>query len=71
MFAGSTAVADRVREALADDPRTNHAIIEVTSSQGIVTLSGTVNSVQVSDVAEEIARQTPGVVSVVNELKVR
>jgi osmotically-inducible protein OsmY len=69
MSAISTDVASQVRQALLDDPRTKDEVIEVSTMSGIVTLSGQVKSVRVSEAAEEIARQQPGVVSVVNELK--
>ncbi|HLH73181.1 MAG TPA: BON domain-containing protein, partial [Chloroflexota bacterium] len=55
---------------LAADPRTALAPIDVTTQGGEVTLSGTVTSPRVKQAAEEIARAVPGVVVVLNELRV-
>lgn len=70
MITQSQDVPQRVMNALLNDPRTEQAIIEVIHDRGIVTLSGTVDSRDTSRAAEEIAREQPGVVSVVNELKI-
>ena len=70
MVMPTTSTADRVMEALQNDPRTKGAIIDVAASGGIVTLSGKVKSQQVREAAEEIARGQSDVLSVVNELKV-
>ena len=59
-----------ISEALYQDKRTQKAVIEVGCNQGIVVLSGHVKSAAVIQAAEEIARSQPGVLSVVNELKV-
>lgn len=63
-------VGQQVTSALMDDPRTKEAVIEVSNDRGILTLIGTVDSEETRQAAEAIARQQPGVVSVVNELKV-
>jgi osmotically-inducible protein OsmY len=65
-----TAIVARVTAALADDPRTEMAVIEVISERGLVTLKGEVDSAKVRDAAEKIAAELPGVVSVVNALEV-
>jgi osmotically-inducible protein OsmY len=65
-----TAVAARVEAALADDPRTSLAVIDVTSQHGVVTLRGSVDSPEISEAAEEIAEAQSGVVEVVNALEV-
>ena len=59
-----------VGNALLEDPRTQDAIIDVASDRGIITLTGTVDSQEVREIAEEIARDNQGVITVVNELKV-
>ncbi len=66
-----TAIMARVVAALADDPRTANAVIEVASDRGVVTLSGTVDSPEVRGAAQEIAARQPGVVAVVNALEVQ
>jgi osmotically-inducible protein OsmY len=63
-------VTKQISDALYEDPRTRKAIIDVSCNQGIVVLSGMVNSRAVIQAAEEIARSQPGVISVVNELKI-
>jgi osmotically-inducible protein OsmY len=65
------AVAARVQYALLSDPRTELSTIDVTNQpSGVITLGGTVDSVEVREAAEEIADETPGVISVINELSV-
>jgi uncharacterized protein YrrD len=63
-------VTAHVTAALADDPMTDMAVIDVISEQGLVTLKGQVDSVEIRQAAEEIAKKQPGVVSVVNALEV-
>jgi len=65
-----SSITKQVAEALMNDPRTKGSIIEVGNNQGIVILTGTVKSPAVSQAAEEISRSQPGVISVVNELKI-
>ncbi len=65
-----TAIVAAVTAALAQDPRTKDAVIEVISDRGVVTLKGQVESGEVRRVAEVIAAQQPGVVAVINELEV-
>ncbi len=63
-------VTKQITDALMNDPRTKGCIIDVGYNQGVVILTGTVKSASMSQAAEEIARSTPGVLSVTNELKV-
>ncbi len=65
-----TALVARVTARLAEDPRTALAPIDVSALGGEVTLSGAVTSPRVKQAAEEIARSIPGVVVVLNELRV-
>ena len=69
--AGTTSVSERVLDALQNDPRTRDAVIDATFHQGAVTLSGIVNSHQISEAADEIARQQEGVITVINDMRVR
>jgi osmotically-inducible protein OsmY len=65
------AVTARVQYALFADPRTELSAIDVINQpSGVVTLKGVVDSVEVQEAAEEIAGETPGVLSVINELSV-
>ena len=63
-------LAERVREALQSDSRTQKSAIEVTARGGLVTLKGTAPSAEVVDAAEVIATSQPGVTEVVNDLAV-
>jgi len=60
----------RVVNALLSDPWTHLSVIQVANERGVVTLKGTVDSIEVSEAAVEIAAEQPGVVSVVNALEV-
>jgi osmotically-inducible protein OsmY len=66
----NTTIAARVSAALAEDPRTALAPIDVSSSGGAVTLIGQVASGEVREAAEQIARSVPGVALVINALEV-
>ncbi len=65
-----TAITARIRAALADDPRTELANVNVGSDRGIVTLTGQVDDEKVREAAEEIAEAQTGVVEVVNDLEI-
>jgi uncharacterized protein YrrD len=68
---GSADVAGQVNTALAMDPRTGNAGIDVINERGVIRLLGEVNNVETSRAAEAIAGTQPGVTSVQNELVVR
>jgi uncharacterized protein YrrD len=65
-----TAITARTRAALADDPRTELADVNVASDRGIVTLTGRVDDKAVRKTAEEIAEAQRGVVEVINDLEI-
>lgn len=60
----------QVQAALNDDDDVQDYNIEVLDSNGIITLRGTVPTVDARERAEAIARQISGVTSVINELDV-
>jgi osmotically-inducible protein OsmY len=62
-------VADRVMDALLEDPRTKKAKIDVANDRGILTLTGTVDKDDVRQATEEIAKKQEGVLTVINEIK--
>lgn len=66
----STTLTARVAAALAEDPRTALAPIDVSSSGGTVPLIGQVPSVEMREAAEQIARTVRGVALVINDLEV-
>ncbi len=57
---------------MLNDPRTQEIthLIDVKEDQGFITLSGSVPSEKARQAAEEIARETEGVVDVHNQLDV-
>ncbi len=66
---GKNLVAE-ISGALGKDKRTRDAAIEVLEHNGTVTLMGEVSSTEAKSAAEGIVRSHPGVVAVINELKV-
>ena len=66
----NTAIEAGITAAPSADPRTALAPIDVVSAQGIVTLSGRVDSPQVHKAAEELASKAQGVIEAINELEV-
>ncbi len=71
MVSQNTGVTERLFELLKNDPRTKDAVIDIAFNQGIVTLTGTVKSELIRQATEEIAKDQPGVVTVINEIKVK
>lgn len=70
MVTGATEISDRVSKALLQDNRTNDSVIDVSNEGGKITLSGSVDSEELRQAAEEIARSQSGVVLVINDLKI-
>jgi osmotically-inducible protein OsmY len=58
-----------VRSKLADDPDIKGAAIEVTVSNGVVTLKGRVADALARDKATKVAKKAKGVTMVDNQLK--
>lgn len=61
---------DKVSQALLDDNRTAEYPIEVQNSNGIITISGTVQNRSAYQAAEEIAKEVEGVIKVINEIHI-
>jgi osmotically-inducible protein OsmY len=68
--AGDAALTGAVKTKLVADATAKAAAINVDTTNGVVTLSGTVESEAARASAEAIAKQTDGVTSVVNNLTV-
>lgn len=64
------ALATKVEAKLAADPEVNNFKIDVDVDEGVVRLSGTVAKEEVRSEAEELARNTQGVVNVVNDIEI-
>ena len=65
-----SAITSAVKTRLAGDPDVSAHDIDVDTEEGVVTLNGTVESQFQKDEAGRIARDTEGVRSVINNLKV-
>lgn len=63
-------ITTKVKSKITADPELNPFNIDVDTQGGRVTLSGEVKTRAARDEAEKLARNTRGVVAVVNELKV-
>jgi osmotically-inducible protein OsmY len=63
-------LSTRISDALAADPATEDAVIEVINENGVVTLVGEVDSRETVEIASAIAASQPGTISVVNSLKI-
>ncbi|HXN85257.1 MAG TPA: BON domain-containing protein [Candidatus Binataceae bacterium] len=66
-----TAITTKIKTALDTDPITKSTTIHVDTEHGIVTLSGNVSSMEISNQAQKIATATKHVKSVNNELKLQ
>ena len=64
------ALSTKIKSELVRNLKTDHALIEVSSRNGVVTLSGEAASSHQRRLASEIALRFPGVVAVENRLVV-
>lgn len=68
--ASDTEIQDAVLDVLAYDPRVSAADVRVAVQGGFVTLRGSVGTPRAKAIAEALAKQTMGVIQVINELAV-
>jgi hyperosmotically inducible protein len=68
--ADDAAITTKVKAKLTADPEINPFNIDVDTDEGIVTLSGTVEDSQARNEAARLARNTGGVLRVINDIKV-
>jgi len=64
-------ITDNVRLKLASDPDVKGGAIQVDVRQGVVTLTGVVETQKIKMKAEKISRKVKGVKQVVNNLTIR
>ncbi len=64
------AITDRVRQRLFSDPDVKGYTVEVETKNGVVTLSGTVETERAKSKAEKLTKKVSGVKGVVNKLRV-
>jgi osmotically-inducible protein OsmY len=64
-------INDAVRVKLAGDQLVGVLSFEVTVKQGVVTLSGSVDSKNLKSRAEKVAKKVKGVKSVVNNIEIK
>ena len=62
-------LANNVRNHLRDNPRLQPFAIDVSATEGVVTLSGSVDSSRTRTEAEQTAHSVTGVTGVVNHLR--
>lgn len=70
-YINDAATFNHIKDDLLNDPLLDLSDINVTTTAGMFTLSGTVNSQQAMDRAVEIARRHPYVKSVKNKLLIK
>lgn len=63
-------ITDRVRQRLFSDPEIKGYTVDVETKNGVVTLTGTVESERAKTKADKITRKVSGVKSVVNKLRI-
>jgi len=63
-------ITDRVRQRLVSDPEIKGSRVEVDVKQGVVTLTGRVESPKAKQKADKVTRKVSGVKKVVNSLQV-
>lgn len=63
-------ITEQVKEALSNDPMLSESRIEVTTTQGVVKLNGTVDSEQSMNKARELAASRQGVKSVQTDISI-
>ena len=66
-----SAITTAVLEAMLNDENLSTLTVHVETTNGVVLLSGYVKTIRQSDTSEEVARKTPGVKSVQNNIIVR
>lgn len=61
---------NRLLKALAASPQTKDAVIELINENGLITLSGEVDTPETRQAIRQIVANEPGVISVFNNLKI-
>ncbi len=61
---------ERLLKALATSPETKDAAIEVINENGLITLTGEVDSPATRQAIRQIVGNEPGVISVINNIRV-
>lgn len=64
-------IVDQVRIKLSADAEVKGGALEVDSKQGVVTLSGTVETIRQKDKAGRLAKKIKGVKQVVNNIEIK
>ncbi|HVS61859.1 MAG TPA: BON domain-containing protein [Thermoanaerobaculia bacterium] len=67
--ASDTGIATKIKGKLAADPEVNPFNVDATVNEGVVRLSGKVEDPEARVQAERLARNTEGVVRVINEIE--
>ncbi len=67
---GKGQLAQKVAEALHRHEALREVPIDVVDEAGVITLTGTVNTLEAKEAASSIAEEIPGVLEVINDLEV-
>jgi osmotically-inducible protein OsmY len=70
-YVDDTTITARVKEAFVADPQVQAMQVNVETMQGVVQLGGFVDTTEIEKKAVALARQTPGVISVQDNIVVR
>ena len=68
---GDASITTAVLESMLNDENTSTLKVHVETIHGVVSLNGYVKTIRQSDMCEDVARKTPGVISVQNNIIVR
>ncbi len=71
LTSNDTTITTAVLEAMLNDENLSTVKVHVETINGVVALTGYVKTIRQSDTAEDIAKKTPGVKSVQNNIVVR
>jgi osmotically-inducible protein OsmY len=66
-----THLQNEVQKAILDDSHTREHGIETLEDNGVITLKGSVPSVEIGQTARKIAAKVPGVAGVINALEIQ
>ncbi|MFP4345552.1 MAG: BON domain-containing protein [Anaerolineales bacterium] len=67
---GKSELAQRIGEALQEHEELRKHPVNVSDNNGVITLTGRVEEIEIREIAEAIAEEVPGVTEVINDIEV-